>query len=71
MPKTNHDLESLELLDKESLKKASSTLKKNGEIEVAQLFDSAISHINLAEVEAGNMQVHDEEYFKKRYSQYE
>ena len=41
MPKANHDLASLEVLDKESLKKASAALKKNGETEVASLIDSA------------------------------
>ena len=71
MPKTNHDLASLEVLDKESLKKASAALKKNGETEVASLIDSAISHINLAEVETGSMPVYDEDHFKKRYSKYE
>ena len=71
MPKANHELASLEVLDKKSLKNASSTLKKNGETEVAKLFDSAISHINLAEVEAESMSVFNEEDFKKRYSSYE
>ena len=68
---TFNDIDCLTKLGKEELERASTILKENGQYEVANRIDIAISHILLEEMKSGKVELFTEEDFKKRFARYQ